>query len=223
MSPLIVMITFLLIASNDDRIVDPNVSSLIHKISEREHVPAGILYGIWKNESGGISYGWGTGRGWLLAANLVHGGLCSQRYGEGRCLERWNILVALCNMRKNNGSQMCDPSQVRTSYAMAVGPMQILPTTILTVDRAGHGHWTEDAVDYNRDGVIDPLDLPDAMAMAARHLRRNYNSRMRDHSGDPSIVWQWAIGSYFGEQNAQYIRTVVFYWKQWCGMTGSCR
>ncbi len=176
--------------------------TLARAIGYEFKVPSGILYGIWMVESGGLAGGWG-GAGWYYASELISpGSRCVERYGSGVCRDRWNALVRICAQRRR-GSPICDPYAVRTSYAMAMGPMQFLPGTMLAY-----------GVDFDRDGAIDPHVLADAMATAARFLRTRYDERPPDE--DAARRWRYAIERYYGSSQSSYYANVLAYWRAWC-------
>ncbi|MFA6604101.1 MAG: lytic murein transglycosylase [Patescibacteria group bacterium] len=193
---------------------------LIQAIGREFDVPAGALYGIWKVESGGIAGGWGQGQGWLSAAELSEpGSECYRNYAASRCKDWWTALQVICGQTRNS-VRICDPHQVRTSYAFAMGPMQHLPNGFAARQADGSYRLGAHAVDYDRDGVVDPHDLGDALASTAKLLRKSF---------EIEGSWQRAINRYYGSQTAGYYdgrgnRPGVYaYWKQWCGMRGGCR
>lgn len=198
---------------------------LIRAVSETYEVPAGLLYGIWRVESGGLASGYGTN--WSRASELIApGSRCVSQYGEPRCQSWWAGLRAVCSQRRN-GTPVCDPNEVRTSYAFAMGPMQLLPSSVLAVRPDGSAAWTSNAVDFDGDGVVDPHSLPDAMAMAARHVRSNFEQRSAAVA--PNEAWVWAANRYFGSQTAGYYegttagrQGVQGYWREWCEKMSPC-
>lgn len=198
---------------------------LIRAVSETYDVPAGILYGIWRKESDGLANGWGTGRGWYTAAELLApGGRCLQEYGAARCDRWWRGLQAICSQRRN-GAPICDPNAVRVSYAFAMGPMQVLPTVVMDVD--GSNGWTANAADFDQDGTVDPHSLPDAMAIAALELRHRFERASSTMSAYDA--WIYAANGYYGSQSAGYYegttagrRGIQDYWQQWCTETRDC-
>jgi membrane-bound lytic murein transglycosylase B len=198
---------------------------LVRAVSETYEVPAGLLYGIWQVESGGLASGFGAD--WQRAPDLVAAGSrCVRQYGESRCQGWWTGLRAVCSQLRN-GRPVCDPNEVRTSYAYAMGPMQLLPSSVLTVRPDGSTVWTSNAVDFDGDGVVDPHSLPDAMAMAARHVRFNYEQKAP--SADPNDAWIWAANRYYGSQTAGYYegttkgrRGIQDYWREWCEKISPC-
>ncbi|MEY4744445.1 MAG: Transglycosylase domain [Candidatus Parcubacteria bacterium] len=201
---------------------------LIRAVSETYDVPSGIIYGIWMKESNGLRTGFGTGAGWYPAPGLVaSGGRCLSEYNAARCARWWQGLQAICNQRRN-GAPICNPDEVRTSYAYAMGPMQVLPSVVLDVHPDGTTSWTANAVDFDRDGVIDPHSLPDAMAIAALEVRHRFERASATAS--PYDAWITAANGYYGSQTEGYYegttagrRGIQDYWRQWCEMPGNCR
>jgi len=207
-------------ASSVRRANSGDPAALIAAVSREFNVPAGALYGVWMKESSGLRSGWGEGQGWILSVEqTASGSECQQHYGSARCLRLWNALGTICGQRRADGSAVCDPRQVRASYALAMGPMQLLPT-LLVVEKDGGYAWGDHAVDYDGDGVVDPHDLGDAMASAAKLIRRFYETE-RD--------WPRAINRYYGSQTEGYfegtteVLGVVDHWRRWCEMPGNCR
>ncbi len=201
-------------------------NELIRAVSETYDVPSGIIYGIWMKESNGLRSGYGTGAGWYRAPELVaRGGRCLSEYNAERCDRWWRGLQAICSQRRN-GAPICDPNEVRTSYAYAMGPMQVLPTVVIDVD--GSNGWTANAVDFDGDGVIDPHSLPDAMAIAALEVRHRFERAAP--AANPYDAWITAANGYYGSQTAGYYegttagrRGIQDYWQRWCEMPGNCR
>jgi hypothetical protein len=210
---------------NGRNLQDPN--ELIRAVSETYDVPAGILYGIWRKESDGLRSNWGTGNGWYRAPTLVApGGRCIREYNADRCNRWWQGLQAVCNQRRN-GAPICDPAQVYVSYAYAMGPMQVLPSVILDVHADGTTSWTANAADFDRDGVVDPHSLPDAMAIGALEVRHRFDRAPANLSVYEK--WIWAANGYYGSQTAGYYegttagrRGIQDHWRQWCEMSGDC-
>mgnify|MGYP001605077443 CR=1 FL=1 len=208
-----------------------NDRELIRAVSETYDVPAGLLYGIWRKESAGLRSGFGTGAGWYLTTDLVaRGGRCLREYNAARCARWRESLRAICNQRRG-GVPICTPDEVRTSYAFAMGPMQVLPTNVVTVREDGTTAWTAHAVDFDRDGIVDPHSLPDAMAITARFVRRSFEERRTANPGaSETDSWIWAANSYYGSQSLGYYegttagrRGIQDYWREWCDTTGLCR
>lgn len=200
---------------------------LIRAVSETYDVPAGLLYGIWRKESGGLASGYGTSASWHRASDLASpGSRCFREYNAERCGNWFTGLQAVCSQLRN-GRPICDANEVRTSYAFAMGPMQLLPSSVLAVRPDGTTTWTAYAVDFDRDGTVDPHSLPDAMAMAARHVRLHYEQRAAGMSANDA--WIWAANRYYGSQTAGYYegttagrRGIQDYWREWCETISSC-
>ncbi len=194
---------------------------LIVAVSSRYDVPAGAIYGIWMKESAGLRSGWGNGKGWVLAADMiVPGSECQSHYGLAKCQKLWRALEAICQQTRRDGTQVCQPGQVRTSYALAMGPMQHLPTLGARCGESGSCSWADHVVDYDGDGVFDPHSLPDAMASTAKLIRRYFQEEGS---------WQRAINRYYGSQSEGYFEGtdftagVVDHWQRWCQVPGNCR
>ncbi len=184
---------------------------------DRYGVPKGALYGMWAKESAKLDGGWGESQGWLLASEIVKpGGACHREYDvkwPGFCDKQWKALVAICS-QKRDGRRICDPYKVRSSYALAVGPMQHLPINIMKQDADGRMVFTDYAVDADGDGVVDPHSLGDALHMTAKFLRKHKDS---GHG------WNYAVNAYFGNQKLGYLEGttrgdvgVAAHWREWC-------
>lgn len=174
----------------------------IRCISRKTGVPAGLLYGIWAKESAKLRNGWRThnqAADWFLARDLIRpGGKCLIEYPhkQARCFEHWRALRAMC-AQKQNGMPICNANEVYTSYAFAMGPTQHMPAEILKWHE-GAWRWSEDATDGNNDGVVDPNNLADAVAMTAVQINRYREVRGSDGT------WRWAVNRYYGTQHAAY-------------------
>lgn len=200
--------------------------ALIAEVADRYQVPAGALYGVWRKESGGLRSGWGTKPNWVYAKDMARSGsICAGKYGLKKCRYRWNIVRAICS-QKRGGQPICDPYAVRTSYAMAMGPMQHMPDSLLTKRQDGHYAWRPHAVDHNGDGVFDPHDLGDSMAATARYLRKYYDAKVGTLG--PARAWVWSANRYFGSQKSGYYSGrsghagVFHHWRSWCRESGLC-
>ena len=195
--------------------VDASSSSveMIRQTASAFDVPAGQLYGHWTAESGRLEAAYGGSSDWLTADELGSGGRCIARYPRAakRCQESERILAAICAQRKPDGSHVCDTSTVRLSIAYAMGPMQLMPTTLAFLKPDGSVGWTSVAVDADGDGVIDPFSRADAFASAAKLLRIGY-----DRKGS----WLGAIDRYYGEPKSSYRRSVIRGWNEWCSKYG---
>lgn len=194
---------------------------MILYISRKYNVPAGILYGIWRKETSLLEYGWRTAGGdWFLARELPKPtGRCPYELSKsGRrtfaqalkvCINHWQSLKAICAQKRHNNSPVCDSNQVYSSWALAVGPTQHLPAEIIKWERGADGlhnwKWTRDAVDADRDGVVDPLNFVDAMAMTAIQLiRYKAQADAKMGIGNPRGGWRWATNRYCGSQKEAY-------------------
>jgi len=184
---------------------------------DRHSVPKGALYGMWAKESAKLDEGWGEGKGWLLASEIVKpGGACHREYDvkwPGFCDKQWKALKAVC-AQKRDGRPICDSYEVRSSYALAVGPLQHLPMNIMAPGPDGRMALTDYAVDADGDGVVDPHRLGDAMHMTAKFLRKQK---------DTGVSWTHAVNAYFGSQKLGYLEGttrgdigVVEHWRRWC-------
>ena len=195
--------------------------ALIKAVAKDYGVPGGALYGIWSKESSRRLQGWGDSKGWLLAADMVKdGSTCVNEYGKAKCEKHWRALKAICGQTRRDGTKVCDPYEVRVSYALAMGPMQHMPGEIVEFDKSGQAQWGSRARDFDGDGVIDPHDLDDAMAMSAAFLKK-YHQQYGS--------WQKAVNRYYGSQTAGYMegttegrKGVVDYWKIWCSSYENC-
>lgn len=188
---------------------------LIKKISGDHNVPAGAIYGVWSKESNRLTSGWGDSKRWLLAADLAKkGSPCAEVYGLEKCKRRFKALAHICAQKRKDGTRLCDPRKVRASYAMALGPMQHMPDSLLVEMRNGRFRWNSHAVDYDEDGICDPFSLPDAMASSARFLKAGR---------DLGKSWARSINGYYGSQNAGYYEGVARHWLEWCRNQKSCR
>jgi len=199
---------------------------LIVNVSQRFDVPPGIIYGIWQKETKGLRGGWSDERGWYRALRLSYrNGKCVKAYGASMCWKNWLRLKTICDQRRADGQRVCDPMQVRTAYALEMGPMQFVPSTLLRQPSRGKLEWTRYAVDYDGDGVIDPFSLPDAMASAAKYLRCQFDRKVGELGEEKA--WRYAIIRYNGSAAYYYGKRgdpgVLAYWQQWqCVLPGSC-
>jgi len=204
---------------------------LIQSVADAFQVPAGALFGIWMKESHGLQRDWGPAVYWLRATKLTwKNSDCVVRYGVDRCWDQWLSLKRICaqQLKVNEASQtLCDPLKVRTSYAMALGPMQHMPLTLLPEKGRRKYGWAHHAVDFDGDGVINPFELPDAMAATALFIKRHHDRKY--HKVGHEKAWVYAINRYFGSQTAGYYegdrsrKGVVHHWRKWCKMTDECQ
>lgn len=204
---------------------------LIQTVADVFQVPAGAIFGIWMKESHGLQRDWGPATFWLRATKLTwKDSDCVVRYGVDRCWDQWLSLKRICAQQLKVGDvsqRLCDPLRVRTSYAMALGPMQHMPMTLLPEKGRRKYRWASHVVDFDGDGVIDPFELPDAMAATALFIRRHHYRKFREIGHKKA--WVYAINRYFGSQTAGYYegdrsrKGVFHHWRKWCKMTGECR
>ncbi len=208
---------------------------ILYAVAHFYHVPRGLLYGIWKKESDLLSRGWDPS--WDRASDLVRpNSACLARYGQAWCQKHWRALVSLCRQRyqrgPKRGQRICRASEVRTSYALAMGPMQHLPQELVVCQPRPDGaclwQYTSAAVDFNGDGVADPHHLADAMAMTAVQLRkyrqefgswgaaanRYCGGRPPTYHGYFEGRWEWR-----GQQRSLFYRRGVrdLWHEEWCG------
>lgn len=205
--------------------------TLIQTVADTFQVPAGALFGIWMKESHGLQRDWGPAAYWLRASKLTwRNSDCVVRYGVDRCWDQWLSLKRICAQRLKVGAvsrTLCDPLRVRTSYAMALGPMQHMPMTLLPEKGRREYRWAPHVVDFDGDGVFDPFELPDAMAATALFIKRHHSRKYRELGHKKA--WVYAINRYYGSQTAGYYegnrrrKGVVHHWRKWCRMTGDCR
>lgn|SRR3989338_2665680 len=211
---------------------DGSQEEILRAAAAKYRVPEGALYGIWSVESRRLAGGWGTPQqSWVRAADMpVTGSECHKQAdkvglggsggGLAWCQKQWRALQRLCSQRRA-GQPICDPKEVRSSWALALGPMQHVSGYTLAERKDGKLAWDSRVVDFDGDGVIDPHSLADAMGMAAKFLRLKF-----DESGS----WTWAVNKYYGSQTAGYFAGfpngdpgVAHYWREWCVRTGDCR
>ena len=198
---------------------DSAYRSLIMTIAQKYKIPSGILYGVHTKESSRLDSNWESH--WHLANTLTKSdGPCIDRYGWTKCNQHWNALQAICS-QKRHGRPICDPNQVRVSYAGAMGPTQHMPGILLRRDGNSY-RWAAHATDYDGDGVIDPHHLPDALATTARYIRIAYDKKCGQRS------WQCATNKYFGANSTGYFegvdskKGVYYWWQKWCQYPGNC-
>lgn len=186
---------------------------LVWVVGNYYHVPACLLWGIWKKETSLLESDWrGDRADWFYGAKLVEAnGLCIQHYSVEKCTKHWRALVSLCKQERD-GAPICNPDEVHTSYALAVGPMQHMPGELVKpcADKPEEYCFTGDAVDFDADGVVDPWKLPDAVAMTALELRNYYEQSCRNGQ----CSWRWAANRYYGSQRGGYYDGA---WKQRSG------
>lgn len=168
-------------------------------------VPKCLIFAIWEKETSLLASGWRGDRvDWFYGARVIESdGKCIERYGVEKCTKHWRAIVSLCKQERG-GVPICNPDDVHTSYALAVGPMQHMPGQLAEPCSTGSNEYcrTRDAVDFDRDGVVDPWSLPDAFAMTAVELRRYY-----ERCGS----WRCAANRYYGSARGGYYDGA---WKQ---------
>lgn len=201
--------------------IPADISRLVAQVAKQYDVPAGALYGMWMKESAGLKSGWGDGQGWIRPLEMaIKGSECNQHYSVAWCAKQERALRAICNQRRG-GQPICEPAAIRTSWALAMGPMQHLPTALVN-EQDGQYVFAPHAADYDGDGVIDPHGLPDALASTAMFIKLRY----RENGGS----WQKACNTYFGSQKEGYfegvlgnpVKGIVDYWRDWCAVPGNC-
>jgi hypothetical protein len=181
------------------------------------HVPSGILYGIWSVESGRLHREWHPR--WVLARLLPqYGSACARRYGIIRCRTNWEALERICAQQRG-GQPICDPKRVRTSRALAMGPMQHLPIKW----SPAREEWAIYVVDYDQDGTFDPHNFADAVGSSAGHLRKDYELARNELKLNEANAWRHAARMYLGKATARhYERKVYQYLRNWCSLPGYC-
>jgi len=214
--------------------ITPEEVSLINKVAESFNVPAGLLYGIWRKESSCLADGYRSGPSdWYLAAGLMTSeSKCVYNYGWSRCVKHWQALVAMCSQVRKSGSlsgqKVCDPFEVYTSYALAMGPTQHMPGEIFEKKVFDDGTYTFvytlAAIDFDGDGVVDLHSLADSMAITAYQLSVYKRDKKFDTWPNAAIrYFGWANGSrryYYGSHGKK--NGVRHYWREWCHDHG-CR
>lgn len=204
---------------------------LIQAVADTFQVPAGAIFGIWMKETNGLQKDWGRQRYWHSAVRLTwRRSECVVQYGAERCWDQWLSLKRICAQRIKDrpvSETLCDPMRVRTSYAMALGPTQHMPLTLLPEDGRKEYRWAPHVVDFDEDGVINPFELPDAMAATAMFLKRHHFRKLSKVGHKKA--WVYAINRYYGSQKAGYYegdgrrKGVFHHWRKWCEMTSECQ
>jgi hypothetical protein len=195
-----------------------SAEEVLTAVSVTYQVPAGAIYGIWMKESTGLRKGWAGN--WTLASEQGKpGSYCYRKYGAEKCQKLWLATVAICSQRRGDGTGICNPYEVKGSYALALGPMQHLPTTLLSCYGGRDCRWAGHAVDFDGDGAFDPHALPDAMAATAKLIRGYY-----DRTGS----WIKAVNMYYGYNVRGYYEGhgwkagVQDHWRKFCSIPGNC-
>ncbi len=204
----------------------------IVEIAKTYGVPEGALFGHWMMESRGLREGWkDDSNRWVLASSLAHPeSECSTKQNPTICAERWKMLRALCNQQVD-GRPMCDPKEVRTTYLMAMGPLQHMPNVVLRPRPEGGYVWASQAVDHDGDGYRNPFDPDDALAWTALEIKKHHDRFAAKGEANP---WRAAVIRYSGHGNTPYYEGRVVdgkpktgvrhYWTAWteCRKTGDC-
>ena len=176
-------------------------------------VPSWYLYTTWQVESAGMTTGEGASARWFRAADLAkQGSACAVNKGVAWCQHQWQALNVICNQERSDGSRVCDPNTVKTSWAFAMGQMQVLPTNIVKVD-GGTTEWTKNAADFDGDGTANPLVLADAMAMSAKISRHFHDG---DGSADDLQGWLQTADRYFGKATPERRAKILEHAEEWC-------
>lgn len=216
-------------------VADLEPGELVWIVSDYYKVPACLLWAIWKKESALLEGGWRVGSAdWYLGAEVIApDGKCIEHDGSEKCTRHWYALVSLCKQERG-GRPICDPNEVRSSYALAIGPMQHMPGELAKpcVDNPGEYCFTDDAQDFDGDRIFDPWGLADAMAATAFELR-NYKAQLGS--------WRLAAIRYYGNPPERYAyyydgreedrsdggstrfrKGVKQYWQECCDETRGC-
>ncbi len=200
---------------------------ILMSVSSEHEVPAGILYGIWTNESrrlpGGWSDRWSTARQLVAANSPCRRWLSERGRDPGRCDIWFQSLRRICAQQRPDGTRVCDPDTVRVSVTFDMGPMQHNASTICRRRSGGEYRWGPHIDDYDGDGVFDPHSLEEAMTASASFLRSVFD-RCMSSGRQPAIgCWGYAVNEYAGAQSATYYeRRIWSYWRQWCSVPGYC-
>ena len=102
--------------------------NILMSVADAKGVPAGILYGIWTNESRRLPGGWSER--WSTASSLVASDSPCRRWlrargrNAGQCDVWFQSLRRVCAQRRSDGRQVCDIGTVRVSVTFDMGPMQ---------------------------------------------------------------------------------------------------
>lgn len=198
-------------------------------------VPEGAPFAIVMMETRFIHEESGTNpKRWLLARDLaLPGSKCSEHYGAEACAMRFERLKAICTKQAR---PICDPNTVRVTYGMAMGVAQQMPQWLWLAGPGNTLVWSEHAKDADGDGVINPLDLDDALAITASQLRKNHDKAVAKGVSNP---WREAVIMYAGRgpdnlpkpqyydghvKDGKRIAGAVDYWKAWqqCRAQGDC-
>jgi len=200
---------------------------ILMSVADAKGVPAGILYGIWTNESRRLPGGWSER--WSTASSLVASGSPCRRWlrargrDSGQCDVWYQSLRRVCAQRRSDGRQVCDIGTVRVSVTFDMGPMQHNASSVCRRRSGGDYRWGPHVRDYDGDGVFDPHNLREAMSASGDYLRSEFDSCMT-RGGQPAIgCWGYAVNEYAGAQSATYYeRRIWNFWRQWCATPGYC-
>lgn len=204
----------------------------IISVAKTYGVPEGALFGHWMMESRGLREGWAGSERWILAKDLARAdSKCAEKYDAQRCADRWQALRALCG-QKVGERVMCDPNEVRTTYGMAMGPLQHMPLVVLRPRDEGGYTWASQAVDHDGDGFRNPFDADDALAWTALEIKKHYDRFVAKGEANP---WRAAVVRYAGNNgkdhyydgrivNGKPVAGVSHYWTAWqqCRKEGTC-
>jgi membrane-bound lytic murein transglycosylase B len=157
---------------DDGRALKGEIRSTLEAVQERYGVPTGIILGIWGLES---NYG-------EAELNYAAAAALSTLAYEGRRRQQFeNYLIALTEMVERG---LADPSQLRSSWAGALGQPQFMPDVYLTTavdwDNDGHrdiwtnrgdtaasiGNYLQDRGWRRGEPVFDEVRLPDGFDYA---------------------------------------------------------
>lgn len=84
------------------------------------------------------------------------------------------------------GREQLEPTDIRGSYAGAMGISQFMPSNVLAYAKDGNG-----------DGKIDLFDHGDAIASVANYLKRHGWKPGHDHEKARKVVWAYNRSSYY--------------------------
>jgi hypothetical protein len=178
---------------------------VIKLASIQSGTPAGIIYGIWKTESGEVA-GDQAGAG---GCNVVERYQIREKWIPGNGIRN---LQALKQISANSGWDWltvrgsCGKSTMEVNhrnFGGCIGPMQITPV-----------EWIADPELADKD----PLNFCWSMISTGKRLKRHHDQQVRNDRTDDQ-AWEWAIRAYLGgpEKDASkpYYRKVVVRWHQW--------
>lgn len=193
--------------------------------------PRGLCYAVWGKECSRRVNG---DCGGYRAAGIVEARcpMMNQKNPALRsenCTKHWLALTSICDQGfiegPRSGQKICDPQTVNTSSTLAMGPTQHMPGELVDTS-VDPPIFKEDAIDADCDGVMNPLELPDAMAMTAWQLREYHDQCMREGKVSENKCWRWAAGRYYGSQTDRYYEGggkrpgIKRRWDEWCRIIG---